>query len=106
MSRRIVTLEDLRAEVRERGKVEVKPEDKEAFFEMMRAEIDAGYKALEDQLAASWYPPGPPEGWAPPKLTARQRLRIWSWRVRGWLAWPFVRVVGWLDPSALQSEDD
>lgn len=80
--------------------------DQAAFIAATKEEIDQQYKVWTDTMQDYLFRE-PPEGWGPTyKLTRRDRLNIFAWRVRGWLAAPLVWVLRWLYPGALAQDVD
>lgn len=73
------------------------------FFKAKSKEIDSLYEAWGEQLSRAYF--SEPD-YVSPKLTTGQRLRWYTWKVRGWLAAPFAWVVKVLDPSRLDQGDD
>lgn len=73
-----------------------------AFLESKRKEIDALYDEYREHTLNAFLADTDYER---PPLTRRQRLRIFVWRLRGWLAAPFAWVVGKLDPSRLARDE-
>ncbi len=74
-----------------------------AYLHSQENEIDALYASFSEQLNNSYL--NEPD-YVAPKLTARQRLRVITWRTRGILAAPFAWVVKVLDPSRFNQGDD
>ncbi len=98
------TLAEIRAEVRKKGVAKLTAEEQAMTLSTLEQEMKREIDGLYLAMSASYFAYA--EGLGPlPPLTWRQRLRVWSWRLRRGLAWPFVRVVRWLDPSELRQDD-
>jgi len=66
-----------------------------AFLDQQREEIDRMYARFSDELGRGYLAQlGPP-----PKLTIRQRLSGFVWRLRSRLARPLVTLANWLSPG-------
>jgi hypothetical protein len=71
-----------------------------SFRQQMETEINHLYESMALQMYAM------PADWKPQPLTRRQKLNLYVWRVRSWVARPFVWVLRLLDPYVLRSDDD